>query len=198
PDAAPDRPPFPQAGYFHRAPTEIRSRHSCPLCSRPRQGPFGMPRAGWRLAPPSQDGEIQSRAPSARPRGRTTEQRDERAAFHSIASSARASSVSGPCSGASVRSGVEDEACAGIGAQEFVRYFGLSRLVERLTSAVQWNDVVDVHILDRRYRVAHIVFLRGCKVGAPDDCVNFVDARSRLGLFDRIDHPAMAAGGQYD
>src|SRR6516165_6879525 len=44
---------------------------------------------------------------------------------YSITSSARASSVSGPCSGASVRSGAEDEACAGIGAQEFVRYFGL-------------------------------------------------------------------------
>src|SRR5215471_9703383 len=117
---------------------------------------------------------------------------------YSITSSARASSVSGPSSGASVRSGAEDEACAGIGAQEFVRYFGLSRLVERLTSAVQWNDVVDVHTLDRRYRVAHIVFLIGCKVEAPDDCVNFVDARSRLGLFDRIDHPAMTAGGQYD
>src|SRR5262245_15107443 len=117
---------------------------------------------------------------------------------HSITSSARASSVSDTCSGASVRSGAEDEACAGIGAQEFVRYFGLSHLVERLTSAVQWNDVVDVHILDRRYRVAHIVFLIGCKVEAPDDCVNFVDARSRLGLFDRIDHPAMATGGQYD
>src|SRR5262249_47927773 len=99
---------------------------------------------------------------------------------------------------ASVRSGAEDEACAGIGAQEFVRYFGLSRLVERLTRAVQWNDVVDAHILDRRYRVAHIVFLIGCKVEAPNDCVNFVDARSRLGLFDRIDHPAMTAGGQYD
>src|SRR6516165_1256171 len=70
--------------------------------------------------------------------------------LYSITSSARASSVSGPCSGASVRSGAEDEACAGIGAQEFIRYFGLSRLVERLTSAVQWNDVVDVHILDGR------------------------------------------------
>src|SRR6516164_7843251 len=52
--------------------------------------------------------------------------------LYSITSSARASSVSGPCSGASVRSGAEDEACAGIGAQEFVRYFGLSRPVMRL------------------------------------------------------------------
>src|SRR6516165_7977473 len=55
-----------------------------------------------------------------RPSGRAAEQRDELAAVHSITSSARASSVSGPCSGASVRSGAEDEACAGIGAQEFV------------------------------------------------------------------------------
>jgi len=47
--------------------------------------------------------------------------------------------------------------------------FGISRLVEWLTSAVQWNDVVDVHILDRRYRVAQIVFLIGCEVEAPDD-----------------------------
>src|SRR6516164_174568 len=142
------------------------------------------------------------RARRERPRRRAAKQRDELAPLyrcnHSITSSARVSSVSGPCSGASVRSGAEDEARAGIGAQEFVRYFGLSRLVERLTSAVQWNDVVDVHILDRSYRVAHIIFLIGCKVEAPDDCVNFVDARSRLGLFDRIDHPAMAAGGQYD
>ena len=149
---------------------------------------------------------------------RASEQRDELApVVHSITSSARASSVSvtwgyakramraeteslphAPSTGACVRSGAEDEACAGIGAQDFVRYFGLSRLVERLPGAVQWNDVVDIHILDRRYRVAHIVFLIGCKVEAPDDCVNFVDARSRLGLFDRIDQPAMTAGGQYD
>src|SRR5215813_8080251 len=117
---------------------------------------------------------------------------------HSITSSARGEQCFGSLQQSLCSSGAEDEACAGIGAQEFVRYFGLRRLVERLTSAVQWNDVVDVHILDRRYRVAHIVFLIGCKVEAPDDCVNFVDARSRLGLFDRVDHPAMAAGGQYD
>jgi hypothetical protein len=39
------------------------------------------------------------------------------------------------------RSGAEDEPRAGIGAQEFVRYFGLGHLVERLTSAVQCSAV---------------------------------------------------------
>src|SRR6516164_2153714 len=97
-----------------------------------------------------------------------------------------------------VWSGAEDKACPGIGAQEFVRYLGLGHLVERLTSTVQWNDVVDVHIFDRRHGVAHVVFLIGCKVEASDDCMDFVDARSHLRLLDRVDHSAMTARGQYD
>src|SRR5262249_19714236 len=103
-----------------------------------------------------------------------------------------------PSTGTYVRSGAEDEPRTGIGAQEFVRYCGLSHLVERLTSAVQWNDVVDVYVLNRCYCVAYIVFLIGCKVEATDNRVNFIDTRSRLGLFDRVDHPAMTARGQYD
>jgi hypothetical protein len=38
------------------------------------------------------------------------------------------------------RSSAEDEPCAGIGAQEFVRHIGFGHLVERLTGAVQWNE----------------------------------------------------------
>jgi hypothetical protein len=90
-------------------------------------------------------------------------------------------------------SGAENEACPGIGAKEFVRHFSLDHVVERLTSAVKWNDIVDVHILHRCDCVAHVVFLIGCKVEAPDDRVNFIDARSRLRLFDRVDHAAMTA-----
>ena len=97
-----------------------------------------------------------------------------------------------------VWSGAEDETCPGIGAQKLVGYFGLGHLVEGLTSAVQRIDVVDVHILDRCDCVAHVVFLIGCKVEAPDDCVDFVDPGSRLGLFDRVDHSAMRSRGQYD
>ena len=46
-----------------------------------------------------------------------------------------------PCSGS------EDEACARVGPQELVRDLGLGHLVERFTSAVQWNNVVDVDTL---------------------------------------------------
>src|SRR6516162_3723619 len=81
-----------------------------------------------------------------------------------------------------VWSGAEDETRPGIGAQELIGYLGLGHFVERLTSAVQWNDVVDVHFLDRCDRVAHVVFLIGCKVEATDNRVNFIDTRSRLGL----------------
>ena len=56
-------------------------------------------------------------------------------------------------------SGAENDACPGIGAQELVGYLDLGYLVEGLTSAVQWNNVVDVHILHRCDRVAHVVFL---------------------------------------
>ena len=97
-----------------------------------------------------------------------------------------------------VWSGAEDETRPGIGAQELIGYLGLGHLVERLTSAVQWNDIVDVHFLDRCDRVAHVVFLIGCKVEATDNRVNFIDTRSRLGLFDRVDHSAMRTRGQYD
>ena len=44
-------------------------------------------------------------------------------------------------------SGSKDEACACVGAQELVRHLGLRHFVERLTGAVQWNDVVDVDTL---------------------------------------------------
>src|SRR6516162_2750679 len=44
-------------------------------------------------------------------------------------------------------SGSEDEACARVGPQELVRDLGLGHLVERFTSAVQWNNVVDVDTL---------------------------------------------------
>jgi cytochrome d ubiquinol oxidase subunit I len=82
-------------------------------------------------------------------------------------------------------SGAENEACPGIGAEELVRHLSLGYLVERLTSAVKWNDIVDVHILHRCDCVAHVVFLVGCKVEAADDCVNFVHARRCLGVLDR-------------
>src|SRR6516162_8415024 len=95
-------------------------------------------------------------------------------------------------------SGSEDEARARVGAQEPVRNLGLGYLVERLTSAVQWNDVVDVDTLERCDRVARIVFLIRREVEAADHRMNLVDARSRLGLFDCVDHPAMTARGQYD
>jgi hypothetical protein len=51
-------------------------------------------------------------------------------------------------------------ACPGIGAQELVGYLGLGHFVEGLTSAVEWNDVVDVHILDRDDRVAQFLARR--------------------------------------
>ena len=40
-------------------------------------------------------------------------------------------------------SGSKDEACPRVGAQELIWYLGLGDLVERLSGAVQWNDVVD-------------------------------------------------------
>jgi hypothetical protein len=39
---------------------------------------------------------------------------------------------------------------------------------------VQWNDVVDVHLLNRGDRVAYIVFLVRREVKAADYCMNFV------------------------
>jgi len=58
-------------------------------------------------------------------------------------------------------SGAENGACPRIGAEELVRHFSLDHVVERLTSTVKWNDIVDVHILDRCDCVAHVVFLIG-------------------------------------
>ena len=37
-----------------------------------------------------------------------------------------------------------------------------------------------------------------CEVKPADHRMNLVDARSRLGLFDCVDYPAMAARGQHD
>src|SRR5262249_12940637 len=83
-------------------------------------------------------------------------------------------------------SGGEDEACARVGAQDLVRHLGLGHLVERLTSAVQWNYVVDIDTLQRCDRVAHVVLLVRREVEAADHRMNLVDARSRLGLFDCV------------
>ena len=77
-------------------------------------------------------------------------------------------------------SGAENEACPRIGAEELVRHLSLDDLVEWLTGAVKWNDIVDVHIFHRCDCVAYVVFLIGCKVEAPDDCVNFIDARRQM------------------
>jgi len=79
------------------------------------------------------------------------------------------------------------------GGQELVRHLGLCHFVERLTSAVQWNDVVDLDTLQRCDRVAHIVLLVRREVEPADHRVNLADTRSRLGLFDCVDYPAMAA-----
>src|ERR1700745_2898725 len=95
-------------------------------------------------------------------------------------------------------SGGKNEACPRIGTEELARHLSLDCFVERFASAVKWNDIVDIHILHRCDCVAHVVFLVGCKVKAPDDCVNFIDGRSRLRLFDRVNHAAMAARSQYD
>ncbi len=100
--------------------------------------------------------------------------------------------------GVLARSGTKDEACPRVGTQELIWHLGLGNLVERLTGAVQWNDIVDIDIAERHDRVAHIVFLIGGEVESADHRMNFLNARSRLGLFDRVDHPAMTAGGQYD
>jgi len=95
-------------------------------------------------------------------------------------------------------SGSEDEARARVGAQKLVRHLGLCHFVERLTSAVQWNDVVDLDTLQRCDRVAHIVLLVRREVEPADHRVNLADTRSRLGLFDCVDYPAMAARRQHD
>ncbi len=90
-------------------------------------------------------------------------------------------------------SGSEDEACPRVGAQELIWHLGLGDLVERLAGAMQWDDVVDIDLLQRFDRVAYIVFLIGGEVESADHRVNFVDPGSRLGLLDRVDHAAMAA-----
>src|SRR5258706_9541279 len=95
-------------------------------------------------------------------------------------------------------SGSKDEACPRVGAQELIWHLGLGDLVERFAGAVQWNDVVDIDVLERRDRVAHIVFLIGGEVESADHRMNLVDPGSRLGLPDRVDHAAMAARGQND
>ena len=66
-------------------------------------------------------------------------------------------------------SGSKDEACPGVGAQELIWHLG--HLVERFAGAVQWNDAVDIDVLERLDRVAHIVFLVGGEVESANSCL---------------------------
>src|SRR5438445_3382405 len=79
-------------------------------------------------------------------------------------------------------SGTEGEACPRVGAQQLARHLGLGHVVERLTSAVQRDDVIDIDILERRDGLAHIVLIIWREVEAADNSVNFLDARRCLSL----------------
>ena len=64
---------------------------------------------------------------------------------------------------------LEHEAGAGIGAQQLSCYFRLREFVEHLSRAMQRNDVIDIHLLERCNCLAHvIVSIRG-KVETADD-----------------------------
>jgi hypothetical protein len=85
------------------------------------------------------------------------------------------------CAESRARSFAEDKAGPGVGAQQLARHLSLGHLVERLAGAVQWNDVIDFDVLERRDRLANIILLVRREVEAADDCMNLLNARRCLG-----------------
>src|SRR5262245_13475521 len=64
---------------------------------------------------------------------------------------------------------LEHETGSGVGAQQLGWYFRLREAVEHFSRAVQRDDVVDIHLLERRNRLAHVIFRIRGKVEAADD-----------------------------
>src|SRR5271170_272351 len=82
----------------------------------------------------------------------------------------------GPCSLRHRRRGVFPCRSAGLD-----RHLGLGHLLKRLTGAMQWNDIVDVDILECRNLVAHIVFLIRPAVETADSSIFLVGGPGQPG-----------------
>src|SRR6202047_4874821 len=85
-------------------------------------------------------------------------------------------------------SSVEDEACAGIRAQQLGRHLSLGDLIERLASAVQWNDVVSIYLLERCHGLARVVLLVWRKMEPTDHRMDLLDAGNSLSLLYGVDY----------
>jgi hypothetical protein len=93
---------------------------------------------------------------------------------------------------------MENEAASRVRPQQPSWHLGLRHLVECFARAVQRNDVADVDLLERRDRLAHVVFLERRKMEPADHGMYLADARSGLCLPDGVADAAMAARRQHD
>src|SRR5579885_2703651 len=92
----------------------------------------------------------------------------------------------------------ERQARPRVRADEPVWNFRLRCLVEKLAAAMQRNDVLDVHALERGDRAVNVVVRRRRQMKSADHGVHLVDSRDRLCLLERVENASMAARCEHD